>query len=179
MPVIGVVEPGARAAVAATTRWPHRRHRHRRARSSQARTSERFARSDPDVHDHAARLSALRSARRRRLDRSRGHAPRRAGIPRADRWKRRSTRWCSAARTIRCSSRCCATCSVRTSAHRQRRGNGRRNGPYAFREREISARSDAEPALSVHRVRRSAAVSSARAALSWRTMEGVEIRTLG
>ena len=112
MPVIGVVEPGARAAVAAT------RGGHigviGTAGTIKSGAYERAIRAlDPDVIDHAARLSAVRSARRRRLDRSRGDAPRRARVSRADARRRRSTRSCSAARTIRCSSRCCATCSAR------------------------------------------------------------------
>ena len=55
MPVIGVVEPGARAAVAATTRRTHRRHRHRRhdqigrvrARDSRAQSGRHRSRRAP------------------------------------------------------------------------------------------------------------------------------------
>ena len=115
MPVIGVVEPGARAAVAATTRG------HigviGTVGTIKSGAYERAIRAlDPDVRvtpracplfvplveegwtDHeATRLVA-------------------AGVPRAARRSAESTRWCSAARTIRCSSRCSRECSVRTSA---------------------------------------------------------------
>ena len=77
MPVIGVVEPGARAAVAAT------RDGHigviGTAGTIRSGAYERAIRAlESRRRDHRARLSALRSARRRRLDRSRGDAARRA-----------------------------------------------------------------------------------------------------
>ena len=49
LPVIGVVEPGARAAVRATRSRPHRRHRHRRHDCARAPTSAPSARSRPDA----------------------------------------------------------------------------------------------------------------------------------
>ncbi len=49
MPVIGVIEPGARAAVAARQRRPHRRHRHRRHGRERRLRARHLTRSQPDA----------------------------------------------------------------------------------------------------------------------------------
>ena len=68
MPVIGVIEPGAKAAVAAAPTGRHRHHRHRR-HGERRRLSQRHPRRAVERSDRPASLPAVRAADRRRPDR--------------------------------------------------------------------------------------------------------------
>ena len=106
VPVLDVIDAGALGAIAATSRKTSGRHRHPHHHQQQ-----RLRPRHPPVRAGRAHflpgLPAVRAAGGRRLARSPGHPPDRAGIPQAGAGARTSTRWCWAAPTTRCSSRCC------------------------------------------------------------------------
>ena len=168
MPVIGVVEPGARAAVAATHARAHRRHRHRR-HDQVRRVRARDSRAQSRRAHHRARLSAVRAARRGGVDRPRRDAPhRRANISqpldrRRDRHARARLHALSAAQAAAAPR--CSDPSVRLiDSAEETAAETARTLATANLAAEPRRRSD----LSLHRLRRSAAVSAARAAVSRR-----------
>ena len=178
MPVIGVVEPGARAAVAATTRG------HigviGTAGTIKSGAYERAIRAlDPDAIDHGARLSALRSARRRGLDRPRGDAPDRARVSRAAR--RRGDRHARARLHALSAAQAAAArrARPRRAPHRQRRGDGRGNGAHARAARTRGRRRGADPIYRFIASDDPLQFLQLGQRFLGGTIEGVEIRTLG
>ncbi len=164
MPVIGVVEPGARAAAAAT----------RTGRIGVIGTAgtiksgayERAIRAiDSEFPHHGARLPAVRAARRGRVDRSRRHAARRARVLAPLVAAEIDTLVLGCTHYPLLKSLLERRARPRRPTHRQRRRDRRRNGAHA-RDRESQRARRRRAELSVHRVGRSAAVPTARPALS-------------
>ena len=133
VPVLGVVEPGARAAARGIAERPHRRHRDAgHGRERRVPGGLRAARPDAEVVARACPLfvplaeegwtdpGRSRRARRRRRATSRRSS------------RRASTRSSSAARTTRCSRAAIAPRAARRRARGQR-GGDRRRGAGALR----------------------------------------------
>ena len=110
LPLIGVVEPGAEAAVRRHAQWPHRRDRHRGHGARRAPISAPSCSRRPDASVTARRVPAVRRAGRGGLDLRARSLER----PRSAIWRRCSRRvaieagglqpirWCWAARISRC-----------------------------------------------------------------------------
>ena len=122
LPVIGVIEPGAEAAVAASPLAAHRGDRHRR-HDQRRRLSDRDSPPQSRGARAGARLLHVRGARRGGLDRG----PVAEGVahryldPLVRGRRTRPTRWCSAARISRSSPRPSARCCRRRCASSTRR----------------------------------------------------------